>query len=386
MEEKFILPNQFKRITYILSAIGVITLVAGFLLDPKRTWVNYLLVNYYFVSLAIGASFFFAVQYVAQAGWSSVFKRIPEAMMAYLPFAAVFFLLLVFGMKNIFEWTHEEVIQHDHLLQHKSPYLNEPFFFIRVIVFFGAWILLTRLLRKFSLLEDEQAGMEYFRKSEFYSKIFIFVVALSFSLFAVDMLLSLEPHWFSTIFAARSFIAAFMHGSSVIALIAIWLNANGHFKMLNKSHLHDFTRYIFMASIVWGYFNFAEFMLIWYGNIPEETVYFAKRWDGIYLILFFVAFAINWLIPFLVLMPKSTSRNGKVIVPVIILLFIGQYIELYYHIWPATMESPKFGLIEIGIFIGYLGFFAWVVANRLTKANLVPKNHPYLEESLYHHF
>ena len=141
-----------------------------------------------------------------------------------------------------------------------------------------------------------------------------------------------------------------------------------------------------MTCIVWGYFTFAEFMLIWYGNIPEETFYFAKRWDGIYMVLFFVSIAINWFLPFIVLMPKATSRNRMVIVPVIFLLFIGQYIELYYHIWPATMEKPGFGFIEIGTFLGYLGLFARVVATNLAKANLVPKNHPYLEESLYHHF
>ncbi len=386
MEEKFVLTKKFRQITYLLIAVGILTFLAGFILDARRTWVNYLLVNYYFISIAIGGAFFYAVQYVAQAGWSSAFKRIPEAMMAYIPFGGAFFLLLFFGMHSIFEWTHEDLVQTDHLLTHKSPYLNEPFFFFRVVVFFSAWFLLTRLLRKLSIREDEYGGMEYFIKSEFYSKVFIFVVALSFSLFAVDMLLSLEPHWFSTIFAARSFISSFLHGSTVIAIIVIWLNSTGYLKVLNKSHLHDFTRYIFMTCIVWGYFTFAEFMLIWYGNIPEETVYFFKRWDGIYFVLFFVSIFINWFVPFMVLMPRSASRNRKVIVPVILVLFAGQYIELYYHIWPATMGAPKFGLIEIGTFAGYLGFFALIVASNLAKANLVPKNHPYLEESLYHHF
>lgn len=386
MEEKFVVTKRLRLVAYILIMIGIITFIAGFIFDSKRTWVNYLLVNYYFVSLAVGAAFFYAIQYVAQAGWSSAFKRIPEAIMAYIPFGAVFFILLFFGMGSIYEWSHEEVLQTDHLLSHKSPYLNEPFFFIRVLVFFGAWFLLTRLLRRLSVLEDQKGGLDYFIKSEFYSKVFIFVVALSFSLFAVDMLLSLEPHWFSTIFAARSFISAFLHGSSIIALVVILLNRHGYLKLLNKSHLHDFTRYLFMTAIVWAYFSFSEFMLIWYGNLPEETIYFAKRWDGIYMVLFFISFFMNWFIPFLVLMPKATSRNRKVIVPVIFILIIGQYIELYYHIWPATMGAPKFGIIEIGSFIGYVGLFAWVIASNLAKANLIPKNHPYLEESLYHHF
>ncbi len=386
MENKLVVSNKFKMLTYVFIGIGVLSFILGFIFDAKRTWANYLLNNYYFLSLAIGAAFFGALQYISNAGWSAAFKRIPEAMSAYIPFAAVFFLIMFFGMHNIFEWTHEEVVQHDHLLQHKSPYLNIPFFFARVIVFFAAWIILSKYLRRISLKEDESGGMEYFHKSEFYSKVFIFIIAFSFSLFAVDMLMSLAPHWFSTLFAAKSFIAAFLHGSSVITLIVIILSKTGNLSLLNRSHLHDFTRYIFMTSIIWGYFNFAEFMLIWYGNIPEETSWFVTRWHGAYKFLFFANIVINWFIPFIVLMPRKTSRSKQVIAPVIILLMIGQYIELYYIIWPATVHDAKFGLLEIGTFVGYLGIFAWVVSTWLAKASLVPKNHPYLEESIYHHF
>lgn len=367
-------------------AIGVVAFALGFLLDAERTWANYLLNNYYFVSLAVGAAFFGAIQYITQSGWSALFKRVPEAMAAYFPVAAVLFLLLFFGMHAIFEWTHDEVVQHDQLLQHKSSYLNIPFFFIRMVVFFAAWILLSKLLRRLSLKEDELGGMAWFYKSERYSKVFIFVIAFSFSLFSVDMLMSLEPHWFSTLFAAKSFISGFLHANAVIALVVILLSRKGHFKGLNGSHLHDFTRYIFMASIVWGYFNFAEFMLIWYGNIPEETAWFVHRSEGVYQILFFVNIALNWAVPFFVLMPRKTSRSKLFILPVVVVLIIGQYTELYYIIWPATVHAPKFGWLEIGTFLGFVGLFSWVVARALAKANLVPRNHPYLQESIHHYF
>jgi len=386
MEEQLIISKKFKQISYVLIAIGVLSFGLGFVFDAKRTWANYLLNNYYFLSLAIGAAFFGAIQYITQSGWSAMFKRIPEAMAAYIPVAGIFFIILFFGMHNLFEWTHDEVVQQDHLLQHKSPYLNETFFFIRVIVFFGVWTLMSKFLRRISLKEDELGGNVYFEKSEFYSRVFIFIIAISFSLFAVDMLLSLEPHWFSTLFAGRSFIASFLHGSSIIALIVIILNRYGKFEMLNRSHLHDFTRYIFMTSIIWGYFNFAEFMLIWYGNIPEETVYFVERWHGTYEVLFFANIILNWAIPFVILMPRKSSRSRVFMVPVIILLMIGQYTELYYIIWPATVGDAKFGLLEIGTFVGYTGLFSFIVATYLAKASLIPKNHPYLEESIAHHF
>ncbi len=368
MKDQITISKNFKLLTYILIGIGVVTFALGFVFDAKRTWANYLLNNYYFLSIAIGAAFFGSIQYITNSGWSAAFKRIPEAMAAYIPFAGIFFLIMFFGMHSIFEWTHDEVLQHDELIQHKSPYLNVPFFFIRVIVFFAAWTILSKVLRKFSLKEDEVGGLHYFEKSELYSKIFIFVIAITFTLFAVDMLLSLDPHWFSTLFAAKSFIAAFLHGSTIIALIVIILNRTGNFDILNRSHLHDFTRYIFMTSIVWGYFNFAEFMLIWYGNIPEETVWFVERWQGAYKILFFANIILNWAIPFFVLMPRKTSRSKLIIFPVIILLMIGQYTELYYIIWPNVVHESKFGLLEIGAFLGYAGIFSLVVSTWLATA------------------
>ena len=386
MKDQLVVSKNFKLLTYVLIGIGVVSFALGFAFDAKRTWANYLLNNYYFLSIAIGAAFFGAIQYITQSGWSAAFKRIPEAMAAYIPFAAVFFLILFFGMHSIFEWTHEDVVQHDHLLEHKSPYLNIPFFFARVVLFFAVWIIMSKLLRKLSLKEDEAGGILYFEKSELYSKIFIFIIAITFSLFAVDMLMSLDPHWFSTIFAAKSFIAAFLHGSSVITLIVIILYRMGKIDFLNRSHLHDFTRYIFMTSIVWGYFNFAEFMIIWYGNIPEETVWFVERWNGVYKVLFFANIILNWAIPFFVLMPRKTSRSKMFIFPVIVILIIGQYAELYYIIWPNVVGAAKFGLLEIGTFLGFAGIFALVVSTWLAKASLVPKNHPYLEESLNHHF
>jgi len=386
IEEKFVISKKLKLVTYVLIAIGLLSFVYGFFTDVQRTWANYLLNNFMFVSIAVGAAFFISIQYISQAGWSAAFKRIPEAMAAYLPFAAVFFILLLFGVHSLYEWSHPEELAHDHLIQHKSPYLNVPFWGIRILLFFGLWILLTKWMRKISLKEDQEGGMSYFYKSEHLSKVFIFIVAVSFSAFSVDMLMSLQVHWFSTIFAAKMFISAFQHGAAVITLIVIILHKYGYLQVLNRSHLHDFTRYMFMLAIVWGYFTFAQFMLIWYGNIPEETSYYVHRWHGPFQVLFYASIVLNWFIPFLFLMPRSTSRSKIVMVPVIVLLLLGQYVELYYEIWPATLHEAKFGLLEIGTWLGYAGLFTLVVITYLAKANLVPKNHPYLEESIHHHF
>jgi Ni/Fe-hydrogenase subunit HybB-like protein len=198
--------------------------------------------------------------------------------------------------------------------------------------------------------------------------------------------MSVDMRWYSTIFALKNLVASFLHGVSILALIVFILHKKGYFPFLNKYHLHDFARYIFILSIIWGYFWFAQFMIIWYGNIPEETAYFYVRWQGGWKTMFFLEIGLNWAVPFLILLPVKTSRNMTAITIVILLLIIGQYIDLFVQVIPGTTGVLKFGWIEAGIFLGYAGLFALVVATTLSKAKIIPRNHPYLDESLNHRF
>lgn len=386
MKEEFKASKTFRIIAGICILIGLSGFIYGFLEAPERTWANYLLNNYYFFSIAMGGVFFFVIQYISQSGWSAAFKRIPEAFMSYLPFAGIFFVLLYLGIHSLYHWSHEEALLHDELIKHKSPYLNETFFMIRLLIYFTLWILLTRLLKRFSIKEDEAGGTRYFRKSEFYSRILIFVLAITFTLSAIDWIMSLSPHWYSTIFALKQMVSAFLHGVSIMILIIFILHKKGYYSFLNEYHLHDLTRYMFMLAIVWGYFWFAQFMLIWYGNIPEETVYYYYRWNEGWKTLFFAEIILNWAVPFFVLMPIKASRNMTVMTVVILILIVGQYVEQYLQIIPETSEKLQFGFIEITTFIGYAGLFSYVVITSLGRRKIIPVNHPYLEESLEHHF
>ncbi len=386
MKDKLKLSPSFRIISGILIAIGLAAIVYGLTKDPSRIWANYLLNNYYFFSIAIGGTFFFLIQYISQAGWSSGFKRVPEAMMAWIPFAAVLFLLIYFGVHSLYHWSHSESVAADSLIEHKSPFLNIPFFFARMILFFSLWIIFSRLLRKFSLKEDQEGGMKWFEKSELYSKIFVFILAFTVSLAGIDWIMSIDVHWYSTLFALKNMVAAFLHGSSILILIILLLKGKGYFPFINKYHLHDFSRYLFMLAIVWGYFWFAQFMIIWYGNIPEETVYFNIRWGEGWKTLFFLDIILNWAVPFFVLLPIKASRNQLVITIVILFLIIGQYVDLYLQIMPGTTGVLQFGFMEAGVFLGFVGLFALVIGTTLSRASIIPGNHPYLEESLNHHF
>lgn len=385
MDTKITFTKGLQYITFAMMGVGAAIIAYSFAVDPTRAWANLLLNNYLFLSLAIGAGFFISIQYISQSGWSSMFKRVPEAMMSYIPVAGIIMLLLFFGMNSLYHWTQPDVIATDALVQHKSPYLNVPFFFIRMVLYFASWIIMAWLIRKASINEDKIGGMAFFEKSELYSKIFIFILAVTFTFSAFDWIMSIEVHWFSTLFALKNLVAAFLHGAATIALVVIILHQKGFYKELNKSHLLDFSRYIFMLAIIWGYFAFTQFMLIWYGNIPEETAYYALRWTGGFKIIFYVNFFINWFVPFVILLPQKLNKNINVVKWIAIMLIAGQYLDLYEQIIPGVLHAPVFGIIEIGFFIGFAGLFVYIFARALSSVALIPKNHPYLDESLHHH-
>ena len=386
MDKKLTIPPLFKYISLGLFGLGIITVVFGMMSNPVKTWANLLVGNYYFFAIAIGATFFAAIQYITQSGWSAGFIRIPQAIGSYIPVAGVLMLpVILFGLHDLYHWTHPGITEHDPIIAHKSPYLNIPFFIFRYVLFFTLWTLLTLLLRRYSLKEDQEGGLKYFQKSEFYSKVYIFVLAITFSLATFDWIMSIDVHWFSTIFAVRNFVMAFYHGSVIILIIVIILNKTGYLEFLNKSHLKDLSKYVFMLGIVWAYTWFAQYILIWYANIPEETVYYLPRTKGEFKPFFYAELIINWLIPFLLLLSGKIQTNKNALLAICIMLMFGHWVDIYQQVIVGVYGKLEINFIEAGTYLGFLGIFAFTVARSLSKAPLVAKNHPYLEESLKHH-
>lgn len=386
MEKQLKVGDGFKIVTFVLVVFGLFTVFFGFYSgEGTRTWANLLLNNYYFLSVAIGATFWMALQAITQSGWSAEFIRIPQAMSNYLIVSFVLWIFLFMGLHDLYHWTHHDHVMHDPILLHKEPYLNVPFFSIRFVLFFALWIFLTQRIKRLSAQEDLHGGLSYFNKIEFTSKVYIFVLAFTFSLFTIDWLMSLDAHWYSTIYAVKKFVMSFYHGVTIITAIAIVLYKMGYLPKLNKTHLADFSRYIFALSIIWGYMWLSQYLLIWYANIPEETVYYVPRIMSDYKGYFYAELIINWLFPFLFLMWNRIGKTYNGLLFVVLVLIIGQWIELYMSIMPNTIESHSITYVEVGIFLGYIGVFGWVVGWSLTKMRLVPKNHPYLVESLSHH-
>jgi hypothetical protein len=383
MDKKVQLSGKFKMIMYIMIALGVISVIAGFYTENEtRAWANLLLNNYYFLSVAMGALFWMALQAVTQSGWSAAYLRIPQAMSNYLIVSFVLFAFMFFGLHDLYHWSHADAVAADPLLQHKEPYLNIPFFALRYILFFGLWIFLTFRIKKLSLNEDKLGGLTFFNKIEFNSKVFIFVFAFSFSLFSIDWLMSLDAHWYSTIYVVKKFIMAFFHGVTIIAAIAIILRKMDYLPMLSKEHIANFSRYIFALSIIWAYMWLSQYLLIWYANIPEETIYYVPREMGEYKPLFYTELLVNWAFPFLFLMWNRVAKNENLVLFAVLVLAVGQWVELYMSIMPSLDLKNAISFVEVGTFIGFAGLFGLVTGLSLSKMPLIAKNHPYLIESL----
>lgn len=268
----------------------------------------------------------------------------------------------------------------------KSSYLNRGFWTFRSLLYLFLWVLIAYKLRTFSKKEDKLGTVAWYMKSKVWSAIFLVIWAVSGSMMAWDWLMSLEPRWSSTMFGWYNFISLWVTSLSATVLILIYLKRRGYMPQLNENHLHDVGKLIFGFSIFWTYLWFSQFMLIWYGNLPEETSWMLERARTSYGVLFYTNLFVNFLFPFLVLMRRDAKRNMLVLGIVATGLLIGHWIDLFVEIMPATVGSSwHIGLVEIGMFLGFAGMFLMFVFRELSKASLIPQRHPMYMESVDHH-
>ncbi len=401
MSETFEFTSRLKLICLILIAVGIASLTYGYIdyagpeSHHQRFWANILVNNFLFLGVALGATFFVALQYVANAGWSIAIKRIPEAMGAFLPVAAILMIAFYFaGGKDLYHWIHElHKAVPDAVIAGKSSYLNEPFFIIRMIGFFAIWSFFWWFFRRSSIKEDQVGGLDSYRSSRRLASIFMILFALTVSFACFDWLMSLDPHWFSTMFGVYGFAGIALHSVAVMAIVVVFLKKRGYLKSSNDNHVRGLGRLMFGFSTFWVYIWYFQFMLIWYANIPEETAYFKHRVEGPWLGYFIANGVVNWAIPFFALIRSKSKQNVLNVTIIAIVLVIGYWLDLYVTVFPSAVgvlgetgilpHPPSIGYLEIGAFLGYIGLFMFILGRFLSKAPLMPQKHPLLEESLH---
>lgn len=383
--------------------IGIIGVVVGFLTVPhtaedehvlhmlhNKPWAAVYVAALFFMLISLGVLAFYAINRAAQAGWSPVLFRVMEAITAYLfPGVLVVFTLLVLSgmhLNHLFVWMDESVVAHDTLLQGKQGYLNVPFFLGRAAFYMFGWVLYRHFSRKFSIAQDTATDDSNFVKNFKISAGFLVFFLVTESMMSWDWIMSVDPHWFSTLFGWYVFSSFFVSGITVIALITIYLKSRGYLEYVNSSHLHDLAKFMFGISIFWTYLWFSQFLLIWYSNISEETVYYVARIRD-YAPLFFGMLLLNFIFPLLVLINTDYKRISWLVFASGVIILIGHYIDFYVMIMPATVgDQWSIGITEISSVLLFLGLFIFVVFTALTKAPLLPKRHPLIEESKHFHY
>ena len=381
---------RFKTFMFVSMFVGAVSFLFG-VFNPSEyntVWQSFLTSFFYFSSLALGGLFFTAIQHVTNAGWSVTVRRISEGLTSFLPVSLLMAIILVaFGAHSLYEWLHPEVVANDYMLQNKAPYLNMTFFAIRTVVFFLGWLLLAKILVGNSLKQDETGDEKLTLKNNKWSVIFLLFFAISYSLFSVDFLMSLHAHWFSTIFGVYTFAGLFQSSLAFMIILLVWLRnqdlLNG---LVNENHLHDLGKFLFAFTVFYAYIGFSQFMLIWYANLPEETIFFVHRAHGGWMWVSMSLLLFKFVVPFFALLPRGAKRNPQWLVMVSVLLLIMQYVDNYWLVYPNFFEGHLvFGFMEVGIFLGFLGLFLFAVTRFLSKYPLVPVKDPRMSESLHHH-
>jgi hypothetical protein len=361
----------------------------------NKPWAAVYVAALFFMLISLGVLAFYAIQNVAQAGWSPVLFRVMQGLTAYLPVGSViFFILLVlsaFHYNHLFVWMDHDLldptnVKYDKLIANKSGYLNEYFWLIRAAIFLIGWNLYRYFSRKNCLAQDEASDNSFYKKNFKMSAAFLVFFIVTESIMSWDWIMSVDPHWFSTLFGWYVFASFFVSGITVIALTTLYLKSKGYLEYVNTSHIHDLAKFMFGISIFWTYLWFSQFMLIWYSNIPEEVTYFVTRIEQ-YNLPFFGMLALNFIFPFLILINTDFKRITWIIVMGGVVILFGHYIDFFNMIMPATVGDQWFiGAGEIGALLFFLGLFILVVFTALTKAPLLPKRNPFIEESKHFHY
>lgn len=384
---QYVISSRMKTVIAICIFLGLVGMVVGLMRDPDRVWLAYLLAFFYFVSLALGGAFFTALQHITKAGWSVNVRRICESFTQFLPIGAVGAAILLIGAPRLYIWLDSAKVQADELLLHKAPYLNGTFFVIRLVVFFAIWILFSKIMVGRSVKQDTSGDESLTHKQVATGVAFILLFSLSFSFFAVDLLMSTEPHWFSTIYGIYTFAGLFQTTMAFMILSIIYLRKKGLLNgYVTDDHMHDLGKFLFAFTVFWAYIAFSQYMLIWYANLPEETGFIITRTEGAWLPVALFLLIGKFIVPFIALLPRWAKREASHLGVISVWILLMQYVDLYWLVYPTFFEDHvPFGLYEVLIFVGFFGLFLFAVTKFLSRNNLVPLKDPRREESLHHH-
>ena len=404
LKERFEIPSGFRMWSLGLIGVGVLSLIIGYILygsgdeaQQTRFWGVLLHNSIYFLLVTNAVMFFFCATTLALAGFQISFKRVTEAISACVPvIGTITFLIMlciVFGHKSmVYEWLDKTAVAKDAALSGKSGFLNPAFFMTWTIAAIGLWSLLGLKMRNISRKTDDhpmsvEEGKKFMFKNTIWASLYIVWYALTIAAIIPWLwLMSLNAHWFSTLYSWYIFASSFVAGIALISVFVVYMKNKGYLEYTNKEHLHDLGKFQFAFSIFWTYLWFAQFMLIWYANISEETIYFKARAEGAYSGIFYLNLVINFLAPILIYMSTPSKRNYSIVTFMSVALLFGHWLDFYQMVFGSiSPDHVRMGLFDFGIAAGFVGVIIYQTGRVLAKYPLLAKNHPFFKESIIHY-
>ncbi len=378
------LPPIFGRLGIILFGIGLVLSILAYLSDPVRSAFNNIILLEFLTSVGLGALFFVALEHLVGSVWSTPFRRVFEILSSVLLILPIVALPIYFHAHDIFHWTHADVVASDLILQQKSPYLNMTFFTIRIVGYFAIWILFYWLLSRNSKKQDESKDQKITKTNAKISAIFMPVFALTITFSSIDWMMSLEPHWFSTIFGVYYFSGTVIVSLAVGTLLVVWLNEKGLLvKGIIKDHYYSLGALIFAFINFWAYIAFSQYLLIWYANLPEETYWFLQRWEGSWLYFSVFFMIVHFAIPYFVMLSQPSKMDPKRLKIMSLWLAITHILDLYWIVIPTlSPDGFIFGWIEVGFILLAFGIIMVVFNLKARNTNLVAIGDPKLQRGI----
>lgn len=402
---QFEVPSKMKSWSIGLIVVGLIAVILGFVTKGSskeaslstQFWGTLMYNSIFFLLVCNAAMFFICATTLAMGGWQQSFKRVAEAISAVVPIFGVLTGLLLIGFVltgnyHIYEWLNKDFVNHHAAVKGKSGFLSPGFFIVWTVLTLGLWIILGKNMRKISSEADEkpfdfEEGKKYIFRNTVAAALFIVWFALTVgSVTPWFWMMSIDAGWYSTMYSWYTFASTFVSGVALIILFVIYLKNKGYLEYTNQEHLHDLGKFMFAFSIFWTYLWFAQYMLLWYANIPEETIYFKKRIQTEYKGVFFLMLVINFVCPILILMKRSAKRNYTVLTFMAVLIIFGHWLDFYQMIMASLCNSEiTLGWLDFGVAALYVGMIIFFVGKNLEKKPLIPRYHPFLKESIIHH-
>jgi Ni/Fe-hydrogenase subunit HybB-like protein len=378
MTAGFVVGRRLRRLVAFLGGAGLAGVLAGHLTAPERTWPNLLAGGFYLLSTGLGGMLFLSIQQLAGAGWSAGLRRIPEAAMATLPAGAALMLAVFLARRWVYPWSRGDAAG-------KDGYFDPVFVFARLALILAAWMAIARRMRRASLGQDQGGPPDHGRRLTRLAAVFTVVFGVTFTLASVDWLMSLDPRWASALFALLVAAGVLVQGVAVVTLAAVALRERGPLaEFVTPAHLHDLGKLLFAFSTFWAYLWFSQYLLIWYGNLPEEVGHYWVRTGDAWVALFLLNLALNWAVPFLALLRRDAKRNPRVLKWTAAVVLAGRWLDLYLLVMPEVADAPRLGIPEVLLPAGCVGLGLHLATRALASASLVPVNDPGLWESARH--